>query len=201
MSLMTIGLTGPTGAGKSTLRPVFERFGCDVLDCDLYARRVTEPGSPALSELADIFGADIMRPDGSLDRALLASRAFASPGGREALNGTTHPRIIAMLKDDIALTHSNGRHAVIDAPLLFESGLERICDAVIAVVAPAEIRAGRIMLRDGITREAALLRISAQHDEAFYTDRADLSINNIGSDKEFVEQAEGLLKRLITSHT
>ena len=200
MSLLTVGLTGPTGAGKSTLRPVFERLGCDVLDCDLYARRVTETGSPALAELADIFGGDIIRADGSLDRALLASRAFADPGGRDALNGATHPRIIAMLKEDIALSHSNGRHAVIDAPLLFESGLERICDIVVAVVAPSDIRAERIMLRDGITRDAALLRISAQHGDSFYTSRADISISNAGTDDEFVRQAEAMLAKLIPTH-
>ena len=190
MKMLTIGLTGPTGAGKSSLRPVFERMGCEVLDSDIYARRVTAPGSPALLELADEFGHDIIRGDGALDRALLASRAFATAESCARLNGITHPRITEMLLEDAHKAHENGSHAVIDAPLLFEAGIERVCDCVLAVIAPVEIRISRIMLRDAISREAAELRISAQHDNDYYCERSQYVIINDSTNTELCRRAE-----------
>ena len=143
-----IGLTGPTGAGKSALRSVFEEYGCRFADCDHLARVAVEPGAPALNKLAAAFGDDIIRTDGSLDRALLAQRAFPTPKGRETLNGIVHPAVIDLLDDIVRKAQSeNAPGVVIDAPLLFESELDKRCDAVIAVVAPDELRLRRIMAR------------------------------------------------------
>lgn len=189
-----IGLTGPTGAGKSALRPVFEEYGCRFADCDYLARVAVEPGAPALAKLAEAFGHDILRADGSLDRALLAQRAFPTAEGRVILNGIVHPAVIDLLEDIIFTAQSeNAPGVVIDAPLLFESELDKRCDAVIAVVAPDELRLERIMARDGLTEEAARLRMSAQHDCSFYSDRADYTLVNDGSVTELCGKARRML--------
>ncbi len=196
-SYLTIGLTGPTGAGKSTLTPVFERFGCRVLDCDRLARQITLPGQPALSELARRFGGDIINPDGTLNRALLAARAFADPRSRDDLDAITHPRITGLLLEHINEAHDIGLHAVIDAPLLFEAGLEKICDTTIAVLAPLEIRLHRIMQRDGIDEQTAMLRINAQHGDDYYIQHAHHTLTGGDTRSEFLLRAEELIRRLL----
>lgn len=179
--IMMLGLTGSTGAGKSALGEVFAEYGCSVIDCDVLARRAVEPGMPALGQLAARFGGDIIRADGTLDRALLAERAFPTAEGRERLNAIVHPAVFELIAERVAELESQGvRGAVIDAPLLFESGLQEECDAVIAVTAPDETRLKRIMKRDGISEEAARLRMSAQPPCGFYSERADYTIVNDG---------------------
>ena len=128
--------------------------------------------------LAEAFGEDIIK-DGELDRRLLAARAFADKKSRDKLNSIMHPEImrIALLRADDALDDGFAA-AVIDAPLLFEAGGEKYCDKVIAVVAPKDIRLKRIMERDGITREEALTRMGAQHEDCFYTSRADAVVRS-----------------------
>jgi len=194
---VVIGLTGPTGAGKSVLRPVFEEYGCRFADCDHLARAAVEPGAPALVKLADAFGSDIIRADGSLDRALLAQRAFPTPEGRATLNGIVHPAVFDLLEDIISKAEGeNAAGVVIDAPLLFESKLDRRCDTVIAVIAPEEMRLERIMERDGLSEDAARLRMSAQHDSAFYSGQADHTLVNDGSIDSLLDSARHLLSKI-----
>ena len=195
----TIGVTGPTGSGKSSLHPVLARFGCAVIDCDRLARQVVEPGQPALCELADAFGADVLLADGSLDRGLLAQRAFSTPEGHARLCAITHPRIIELAKAEIAAAHADGLHAVIDAPLLFEAGIDAICDITIAVLASAALRLERIMRRDGITEEAARLRMSTQQPDSYYSSRAHHTLLNDGTAEDFERSAYVLLESLLGS--
>jgi len=157
---MIIGLTGPTGAGKTTAARILEGMGCDIIDCDVLARDITLPGSPVLAELAQRFGEDIVREDGFLDRALLASRAFASEQARQALNAITHPAITALALEQAG--RSDGRAVVIDAAALLESELIWYCNHTIVVTAPEELRLARILARDGITEQAARQRMAAQ---------------------------------------
>ena len=199
MSKMAIiGLTGPTGAGKSALAEAAVRYGCRHADCDVLARLAVEPGMPALSLLSEAFGSDIIRPDGVLDRPLLAKRAFPTQEGRDKLNSIVHPAVIELLEEFISLSDSQGAAGVvIDAPLLFESKLDERCDAVIAVVAPDQFRLERIMKRDGLTEEAAKLRMAAQHHCEYYSGRADYTIVNDGSVERLHKQAGHVLELIL----
>ena len=173
-----IGLTGPTGAGKGFVSDYLRTLGCYITDTDLIAREITAKGSPLLPVLAEAFGEDIIK-NGELDRRLLASRAFADKESQQKLNAITHPEImrIAAKRANDALDEGYAA-AVIDAPLLFEAGGEKYCDKVVAVVAPRELRIKRVMERDGITREEALRRMGVQHDDEFYTSRADVMVRS-----------------------
>ena len=172
-----IGLTGQTGAGKGYVGRYLETLGFHVLDTDIYARKICEKNSPVLSVLAEEFGNDIIE-NGILDRQLLANRAFSTPENTEKLNAITHPAILELCKKDAIFP------SVLDAPLLFESKGDRMCYRTIAVLAPEELRLDRIMKRDGITREQALLRMNAQHDEEFYKTNSDFTVVNDGKNIE-----------------
>ena len=171
----TIGLTGGTGAGKSHVCKIFRELGFNILDSDLVAREVVKEGSPLLTALAKEFGNDIIK-DGRLDRALLASRAFESREGTDALNAIMHPAIIERCKE-LAIIPS-----VLDAPQLFEAGADKLCYKTVAVTASEETRIKRIMKRDGITRDAALRRMSAQFDDEYFKSHCDFIIANDGDD-------------------
>lgn len=176
--MIKLGLTGPTGAGKSTVARLLEQNGIPLVDADAIARTVTEKGSPVLSALADTFGKDILFPDGSLDRRALAAVAFSSKENTEKLNAVTHPAILARIRR--ALADATGDAVVLDAPLLFETGLDALCDHTVAIVADEAVRLARITTRDGISEEAAKKRMAVQPDTAFYAARADILLYNNG---------------------
>lgn len=176
--MIKLGLTGPTGAGKTTVARLLEQNGIPLVDADAIARTVTEKGSPVLSALADTFGKDILFPDGSLDRRALAAVAFSSKENTEKLNAVTHPAILARIRR--ALADAAGDAVILDAPLLFETGLDALCDHTVAVVADEAVRLARITARDGISEEAAKKRMAVQPDTAFYAARADILLYNNG---------------------
>lgn len=176
-----IGLTGPTGAGKSTAARWFADRGCAVIDCDAVAREIVQVGSPVLAQLAEAFSPAVLRPDGSLDRAALAHIAFADADTTARLNAITHPAILTRVRNDIEQACAEGyRAAVIDAPLLYESGFDAACDAVVAVLADCRVRRMRIMERDGIDEAAAVRRMGAQPEDGFYLGRGAAAVYNNG---------------------
>lgn len=181
------GLTGQTGAGKSTVAVYASQLGCAVIEADLVAREALEKGSDCLKRLAKVFGYDIITEDGFCNRKLLAERAFAEREKTEILNSITHPWIIRRTMEYIdEYRHKNYDIILFDAPQLFESGGDSLCDFVIAVTAPEAIRMERIMKRDGLDEKAARLRINAQHDETYYTERADYLIDG-SKDRETIK--------------
>lgn len=174
------GLTGQTGAGKTTVAELLRKKGYLTVDCDKIAHEVTQKGSPLLDELAEAFGADILT-DGVLDRKLLAQRAFSSEEKRQLLNSLTHPEITRRTLEFIRSNYTGEqRGVVIDAAALLDSELVRYCTEMIVVTAPESVRLERIMKRDSIDLGAAQMRIDAQPDERFYRDRADILIRNDG---------------------
>lgn len=174
-----LGVCGQTGAGKSTVCALLREKGMEIVDTDLLARRIVEPGSPVLQALAEAFGEDILLPNGSLDRKALAAKAFASPEQAKKLSGVTHPAICSLALAQAEEAKRQGRWAVIDAPLLFSAGLDRYCDLTVKVTAPEEERLRRIMARDGIAEEAARSRIAVQAEEDSLSENADHIIENV----------------------
>lgn len=190
---IVIGLTGQTGAGKSTVCGFAGKMGIPVINADSIAREIMSAGSECLTRLAEAFGEDILFPDGSLNRKLLAKRAFSSKEKTALLNSVTHPYIIGKTKQRIAELSESGADTVIfDAPQLFESGGNKLCDIIAAVTAPEEVRLRRIMERDGITREEALLRMKAQHSEEFFKENCRYIIDGSLSLEEVEKAARGI---------
>lgn len=190
-----IGLTGPTGAGKSTVAAAFASLGCEVIDCDRVAREIT--GSPACRRaLQNAFGGDIA-PEGRLNRVLLAERAFSDAASSQKLNEITHPLIINEVRRRIAT--SDKKAVVVDAALLFESGADALCHVTVAVVAEPELRMQRIMQRDRITETQARARMHAQHSNAYYTSRASYAMDGGIDAAQVPQETEKLLRVLLPS--
>ena len=191
--LFILGLTGPSGAGKSEVARVLEEKGYPLVDADSLVREVQRPGSPCLAALAEAFSPDILRPDGSLDRQKLAALAFCSPEQTQRLNRIVHPAVIALSEERFRQAAEAGAEAaVLDAPLLVESGMDRLCGRTVAVLAPAGERLRRIRQRDGLTEEQAKIRMGAQPSDDYYTARASLVIRNDGSAARLRAAAEDL---------
>lgn len=197
MDCLVVGLTGQTGAGKSTVSRQFAAGGVPVVDCDLLAREAVLPGSQCLAQLAEAFGEEILLPDGSLDRAKTAKIAFSDPQKLKTLNRITHKAILALLEQRLRELQEKGeRLAVVDAPTLFESGADRFCGLVVSVIAPKELRRRRILARDGLTEEAAQRRMGAQQPDDFYTGRSDFVLVNDGTQKDLAEKTGRLIQTL-----
>lgn len=174
-----LGLTGQTGAGKSTVAAMLAARGCAVIDCDQVAREVV--ALPAVqAALYDAFGGDILR-DGKLDRRLLARRAFADAAHTAALNEITHPEITRLTVEAIHKAEADGAvAAVIDAALLLDSDLTALCGRILSVIAPDDVRLARICARDGISEADGRLRMAAQPPTSYYIENADLVLQNDG---------------------
>lgn len=174
-----VGLTGPTGAGKGYVSEYLEKLGCYISDTDAIAREITMKDSPFLGILAENFGHDIIDENGELKRKLLAERAFKTKEKQTLLNSLMHPEIIRISVERCNDALAKGAAAaIIDAPLLFEAEADKYCDTVISVVSPKEIRLERIMKRDSITREQAISRMNAQHEDEFYTSKSEFTVRS-----------------------
>ena len=177
-SMLRVGLTGSIGVGKSFVSRVLAELGCRVLDADETARKVVEPGSPALREVVAAFGKQILQGDGGLDRSKLGALVFADPDKRAKLNSILHPYIIA--KQDQCLREweaiEPGGIAVVDAALMIESGGYKRFDKLIVVHCRAEVQLERLMTRDNLSREDAERRIGAQMSQQEKKEFADYLI-------------------------
>lgn len=174
-----VGLTGQTGAGKSTVSRLLEAEGIAVIDADKIARAVTEKGTPCLAALTKVFGERILQADGSLDRKRTAALIFSDMDANARYSAIIFPYIIRQIRLETKRYESAGASIIVlDAPTLFESGLDRQCSAIVSVVAEEKSRLARILCRDGITREEALRRMRAQHSEAFFRTHSDAVIEN-----------------------
>lgn len=195
MGNAVIGLTGPTGAGKSTVCAVWVQMGCAVVDADRIAREAVSLPECLLA-LQKEYGADLVNAQGVLDRKLLAARAFSTPQKAAQLNRITHPVILKMISAQLEQLRKV-QPVVLDAPLLFESGAERFCTKTAAVIAPQKVRLERIMKRDGITEEQGAARMSAQQQDSYYTSRADYVLDGSVPLQELDLAAQNLLTQII----
>lgn len=177
--MRVFGVTGQTGAGKSTVCKLLAKQGFYHIDADAVAKSLYFKGAPILRMLARAFGAQILRADGDLDRKALAAAAFSDPAQTVRLNAIVHPAVTEKIREILAEQRKSGTRAVlIDAVALFESGEDALCDRTVGVIAPKAIRLSRIMARDALTEDEALLRIRAQQPEAFYRQHCDAVLRN-----------------------
>ncbi len=191
-----IGLTGQSGAGKSTVSAVLaEKDGFAVINADVLVSKIYSNNSPCLKTISAVFGEDIIKSDGTPERKLLAQRAFATKENTALLSRVVHPFVTAEFLNEIKNLDESIKVVIYDAPQLFESNFDVVCDMIISVVADKQIRLERICKRDNITQEQAELRMNAQFDEAFFSEKSDYIIEN-NADKEFLnKQIEQLVER------
>lgn len=196
---MLVGLTGGIASGKSTVSAIFKEMGCRVIDADLIAREVVEPGSPGLKLLVEAFGGDIIDAEGKLKRDYLGKLVFKDEGLRDKLNNILHPLIIKTIRERMASEKGKdtGSIIVVDAPLLIEAGLHREMDHVILVYVDEATQMNRLVARDKLSEEEASLRIKAQMPLAEKVRYAHFIIDNRNgrdSTRRQVEQLVSLLK-------
>lgn len=181
--MLLVALTGGIGSGKSTVAARFAEHGVPVVDADRIAREVVEPGEPALAALAERFGPAILHPDGSLDRAALAGIVFADDAARRDVERITHPRVAARIAErltQLAAGWNGGGPplAVIDHPLLVETGQASRFDVVVVVAAPAEVRIARLSEERGMDPDDARARMAVQASDEDRCAVADHVIDN-----------------------
>jgi dephospho-CoA kinase len=179
---LLVGLTGGIATGKSTVDTVLRELGAVVIDADVLAREVVEPGEPALAEIAAEFGPGVLGPDGRLDRKALGAIVFADPDRRRTLEAMTHPRIRERFQQRVdALTAQEFRGLVFfDAPVMIESGNYRNMDRLVVVITDEATQVARLRARDGIDRDEALRKIRSQMPLAEKAKLADYVIDNSG---------------------
>lgn len=196
--MITLGVTGRSGCGKSTVTAVFARHGVPVADADKLAREILQPSSPLLPALAQRFGADILSAGGTLDRHLLADRAFASPEGKAALDAITHPEIVRRIRQAKQAAKEVGSSLfLLDGAVIVGTEAEAECDRLLVVTAPFAQSVQRIAARDGITPEMAARRLNAQTPEAVLTAKADYILRNDASPQQLNAAAEALCAALL----
>ena len=190
---MLIGLTGGIGSGKSTVAKRLVELGATEIDADLLAREVVEPGSAGLEQVAKRFGEDLIQVDGTLNRALLAERAFGSEQNRKDLEGILHPLIQKLSRERIAQASGIVIYTI---PLLVESKSQLPFDKVITVSAPEEVRVARLVESRGMSPEAAIARIRAQASDQEREAVADYVIDSNCSMEELIERVDAVFAEL-----
>ncbi len=186
--MLRIGLTGGIGAGKSAVSATFAKCGAVIVDGDVIAREVVEPGTEGLASLVEAFGEDILLPDGSLDRPALAAKAFRDDEARKKLNGIVHP-LVGKRRSEIIASVSEDSVVVEDIPLLVESGMAPLFPLVVVVHADAEVRVRRLVEQRGMSEEDARARIAAQADDEQRRAVADVWLDNSSTPEELAQRA------------
>ncbi|MBZ5487942.1 dephospho-CoA kinase [Halomonas aquamarina] len=189
---MIIGLTGGIGSGKSTVASAFEALGAGFVDADHVAREIVQPGEPALALIIDHFGANFMRPDGTLDRPALRERVFQDPAQRRWLESVTHPRIRERLMARLTDLSRQAPYVLLVSPLLFESGQDALVERTLVVDVPAEIQLSRTLARDGVSEEQIHAILAAQLPREQRLAKADDVIDNSQDQAHMRRQVERL---------
>ncbi|MFP7493340.1 dephospho-CoA kinase [Terribacillus saccharophilus] len=191
---IVIGLTGGIASGKSTVSNLFRDCNIPVVDADIVAREVVEPGEPALAAIVEAFGSDVLLVDGSLDRPKLGSIIFRDPKKREQLNTIVHPVVRERMTADRDRLLTQHPAVVLDIPLLFEGDQLHLVDKIVVVTVDPQVQLERLMIRNDLTEQAALDRINSQMPLSEKAARADAVIDNNGSKAQTKVQLEKLLR-------
>jgi dephospho-CoA kinase len=194
--VLRVALTGGIASGKSTVADLFARLGVPVIDTDVIAREVVEPGSPALAEVVAAFGPDVLGADGRMDRRRMRERIFADPVSKRRLEAILHPAIRAEMERRSRA--AGGPYHVLVIPLFAEGGRRDHVDRVLLVDVPEELQIQRLTLRDGVTREQAQASLNAQATRAQRLAMADDVIRNTGQVGELAGRVAELHEKYVT---
>ena len=199
--MKVIGLTGGIGSGKSTVSRRLIEKGYQIFDADLISHQIVEPGMPALEQIRETFGEAFLDEEGRLRRKAMAAHITADPAERARLNAIMHTAIVGAIEEGIKQARKDAAAAgeeentivFIDAPLLFEAGLDRLCDEVWLVTAPEEVRIRRVMERDGISEELVRGYMASQMPEEENRARSQRLLDNGGTREHLYEDLEEAL--------
>ncbi len=195
--MKVIGLTGGIGVGKSTVSSYLKEKGYHIIDADLIAHQLTEKGSKTLEELAEHFGNSIINDDGSLNRKKLGEITFKNPEEKKILENVVTSKVIQKSLEEIETFQAMNLDIVfLDAPLLFECGMDKYCQKVWTVTADIDTRIERVAKRDNLDRQLILDRISNQMDESEKIAKSDMVLSNDGSRECLYEQIEAMLRKV-----
>ena len=193
-----IALTGGIASGKSTIATRLAEHGAVIVDADAIVRDVQQPGTPVLARIAEEFGADVLTPEGALDRAALGARVFGDDAALARLNAIVHPAVRAESARRFAAALAADPHAVVvyDVPLLVEARVDDPWDLIVVADAPAEVRHRRLVELRGMTDAAASARIASQVDDERRRAIADVVVDTSGTIDATVSQTDALWERL-----
>ncbi|WP_336982843.1 MULTISPECIES: dephospho-CoA kinase [unclassified Cedecea] len=191
----TVALTGGIGSGKSTIAEAFSRAGVTVIDADVIARQVVEPGQRALALISQHFGPKFLLEDGSLNRRALRETIFSSPQQKQWVNNLLHPIIQQQTRDEIA--RATSPYVLWVVPLLVENNLQQKADRILVVDVSPETQIARTMLRDNVSREHAQQILNAQASREARLAVADDVINNDGSPQDVVVHVDRLHRQYL----
>ena len=199
--MIVIGITGPTGAGKTTALKQVEHLGGAVVDCDAVYHELLKSNTALQNGICNRFGA-VKAEDGSIDRKALGRVVFGDAGALADLDAIIKPFIASAVENAIASAREQGKRlAAVDGITIIESGLAARFDATVAVLAPAEDRIRRICAREGISEEYARSRVAAQKEDGFFRANCDYVLFNDGTDPEqFAGRAKELFERILTQY-
>ena len=197
-SMKVIGICGSSGSGKTEALRILGSDSMPVLNCDEVSRQVMQPGSACCRELCEAFGKDILLADGTLDRKKLFELTFHDSEKHRALGHITHFYILRAI-DAWLDAHQAASAVVIEAPLLFESGLDKRCDGIILITADRTGKIARLAARDGLSADDAALRLSRQLDDTYLASRCDFVVENNGSLEQFAEKLREAVGKLLAS--
>lgn len=192
-----IGLTGQTGAGKSTVRELFKAKGAAVIDADAVSHDIADNDLSCLTDIVEHFSCIVLNDKGKLNRKALGRIVFSDQKKLAVLNKIMFPYIVSAIKGKVtAYEHAGAQMIVIDGATLIESGCSKMCSVLISVTAEEETRLTRIIHRDGISKRDAVCRVSAQHPEEFYIEASDYVIKNNGTPGDLEREAERVLDEI-----
>lgn len=191
---MLIGLTGMSGAGKSTVAALFEKRGFRVIDCDALVHSLYEDWRYA-ALIKEAFGSEYIQ-NGAVDRKKLGSLVFSDPKALKKLNETVSPFIMRAVTERIETAKKQDIATVLDAPLLFEYGLEKFCELVIGVTADFEVAVKRLSSRDGRSEAEIRSRLASQHDSAFFRKYCDYVLENNGDLQTLTQNFEDVMEKI-----